>query len=319
MSCRRNFRVTACLYILAAMIFAFPFGLQAEEGNGVAEKEGIADGASEAGAWDGGESGSWGGEGGEAKQISEPPEAFGSGQSPAFRKPVQEKKYFSYPSIHGVGFLRKRPAVFNGAIFKARENKEMISRGDLVYVRGRGEESLIVGRHYTVYRLLEKIKDTRTNIYVGVQHFLTGVVEITEKYPRFAMGRVIRSFHDIALNDLLMPYIPRFERIPLIESVKGLEGKVLAAENGAEIMGTHNILFINKGNQDGVRAGQQYNVYYQEKVLIDPQRSKEKITLPPVDFGRLLVLYAEQTTSTALVIQSDKAIRIGTRIRSPVR
>ncbi|MDM8551151.1 hypothetical protein QUF72_13790 [Desulfobacterales bacterium HSG2] len=310
MDCRKNFRVTAGLYILAAIIFVFPFGPRAD-----AEKKGI--GSSQAGAWDGGESGIWGGEGKEAEQTSEPPEAFDSG--PAFDQPVQEKKYFSYPSIHSVGFVRKRPAVFSGAIFKAKENKEMISKGDQVYVRERGEVSLIVGRHYTVYRLLKKIKDTRTNIDIGIQHFLTGVVEITEKHPRFAIGRVIRSFRDIALNDLLMPHIPRVEKIPLIESVKGFEGKVLAAENGAEIMGTHSILFIDKGKRDGIRSGQQYNVYYQEKALLDPKRSKEKISLPPVDFGRLIVLYAEHATSTALVIQSDKAIHIGTRIRSPVR
>jgi len=237
---------------------------------------------------------------------------------PEFSEPVQKKEvpYFAYPSIDRVGFLMKKPAKSSGSIFKAKDDKGMISKGDQVYIREAGTNALLVGRHYTVYRTMKPTEDEKTLISIGVQHFLTGIVEITEKKPRFAIGRVIQSFRDIALNDLLMPRIPRSPKITLAESVKGFEGKILASEDHAGIIGEHSVVFINKGEDDGVRSGQQYSIYYQEKAKLDPQ-SEEEILLPPVDFGKLIVLLTQKTTSTVLIIQSDKAIHSGTKIRSP--
>ena len=292
MNYRRNLLVSAGLFV--AIIFAFPFSLGAEEEN--------RPGVPQAGTW-GVESGKWG----------------NAGKAPAFDPSFQEQRIFPYPSIHSVGFVKKRPVAYSGAIFKAKENREMISKRDQVYIREKGEESLIIGRHYTTYRILKTIKEPHTHIEMGFQHFLTGVVEITEKHPRFAVGRVIRSFRDIALNDFLMPYLSRAEKIPVTESVEGLEGKIIGAEDEAEIMGTYTIVFIDKGEQDGVTPGQEYNIFYQEKALLDPQRSEEKIKLPPVDFGRMIVLHVEHAVSTALITQADKAIHIGARFRSSVR
>lgn len=223
--------------------------------------------------------------------------------------------YYFYPSINRVGFVTEKPFPSLGVIFKSKDGKEMMSKGDMVYMRESGNRPLTVGRYYTTYQTGE-IRDEKSGRTLGIQHYLTGVVEISERTPRFAVGRVTQSFRPILLDDFLMPYVMQEPNIPVIESVKGLEGKIIGAEEPSNLLGQHSIAFIDKGEKDGVAQGQQYQLYYQEKARIRPD-SEEEILLSPVDFGTLIVLRAQESVSTVLIIQSDKTVHPGTKFHAP--
>lgn len=236
---------------------------------------------------------------------------------PPQEEPPKELPYYYYSPIDSIGFIKKTPVTPRGSIFKVKDDKGMIGTGDLVYIRQLGDQPLTLGEKYTVYRTITPLVDKKTKALIGTQHFLTGVVEITQKDPNFVMAKVIRSFRDIQLNDLLMPYEQRSPKITLIESQKGLNGKILAAEEKAELLGDGTVAFIDKGQNDGVKAGQFYSVYYQEKQRVDPKK-KEDVLLPPVVYGSLLVLHTEPTTSTVLITHSEQAIQPEATFRSPM-
>ena len=226
-----------------------------------------------------------------------------------------ESPYYLYSAIDSVGFIRKQPVSPSGTIFKVKENKDMISQRDLVYVRPIGKSTFEPGDRFTVFRTLKPLKDKDTKALIGVQHYILGVVEIIEMEPKFSIARVLHSFRHIELNDLLIPYEPRSPKITLTEGKKGLKGKVIAAEEH-QGMFADTVVFIDKGRQDDVKVGQSYSVYYQEKEYLDPNE-KESILLSPVDFGNILVLRTEETTATALVTMADKAIEPEATIRTP--
>ena len=229
----------------------------------------------------------------------------------------KDPPYFVYPDIDRIGFIKKEPVTPSGYIFKSYNDKIMISHGDKVYIRQNNNASFIPGEKYTIYRTLSPATDKKTKDPIGIQHYLTGILEITEKHPDLATARVVQSFRAIAVNDLLMPYQPLSKKIFITESKKGLEGSIIGSEEKATIIGDSTIAFIDRGNQDGVMPGQYYSIYYQEKERLDP-KNKEYTLLPMVDFGRLFVLRTEQTTSTVLITRSDKSITPGAKICSPL-
>ena len=139
------------------------------------------------------------------------------------------------------------------------------------------------------------------------------VVEITDIEPDIVVGTIVRSFRDMQVNDFLMPYIPQQSKITLTESKKGLDGKIIASEEKATLFGYTDIAFIDKGNNDGVVPGQKYSIYHQEKERIDPKARKYTL-LPIINFGTLLVLHTEETTSTVLITRSDRDIAPGANI-----
>ncbi|MFO7665803.1 MAG: LysM peptidoglycan-binding domain-containing protein [Desulfobacterales bacterium] len=235
-------------------------------------------------------------------------------QLPEIKEEIKSYKYFS---IDAVGFIRKEPVLPIGSLFKVKDDKELASTGDLVYIRPGKNINFNPGARYTVFRTFGPLVDKKTKALIGTQHYLTGVVEIKEIEPLYAIAEIIKTYRAIAVNDLLMPFEPKSPEIPIIECEKGIDGAIISSEEKREIIGDNTVVFINKGIKDGIKPGQSYSIYYQDKQKISPD-SKKEIYLAPVDFGSLIVLQTEQTTSSALVTRSDKDIYPGAKIRSPV-
>jgi len=225
---------------------------------------------------------------------------------------------FQYASIDRVGFIRKDPVQSHGTIFKVEGQKTMISTGDLVYIRPGDNASLTKGRKFTIYRTLKPIKDKDTNKLIGIQHYLSGAVEITIVRPDFVLGRIVATYRPIKVGDLLMPYDRRLPQIEMQQSPEGLEGHIIGSEEHQGMFGENAIVFIDQGEQEGVRPGQLYWIYKQEKFRINP-KEKYETTLTPVLLGELLVLHTEKTTATALITDSLRAIEPGTKIITPFK
>ncbi len=225
---------------------------------------------------------------------------------------------FQFAGINRVGFIRKDPVQSQGTIFKVEGQKEMISSGDLVYIRPGEDVILAKGQKLTIYRTLKPIKTKETKKLIGYQHYLTGAVEITLVRPDFVLGRIVATYRPIKVGDLLMPYDRRLPRIGMQQSPEGLEGRIIDSEEHHDIFGESTIAFIDKGEQEGVRAGQLYWIYKQEKYHINP-KDKNETTLTPVLLGELLVLHIEKTTATVMITDSRRAIEPGTQIITPFK
>jgi len=225
---------------------------------------------------------------------------------------------FQYAAIERVGFIRKEPVAPHGTIFKVEGRKEMISTGDLVYIRPSNNIDLNPGKKYTIYRTLKPIKNRRTKQFVGIQHYLVGTLEITIKRPEFVLARVVAGFRPIRVGDLLMPYQRRLPRFDMQKSPEGLRGQIIESEEHRAMFGESQIAFIDKGKQEGVIPGQLYWIYKQEQYRINPN-DKYHVTLTPVLLGELLVLHTEKTTATVIITDSRTAIHAGDKIATPFK
>ncbi|MDJ0819785.1 MAG: LysM domain-containing protein [Desulfobacterales bacterium] len=231
---------------------------------------------------------------------------------------LEGRLHYDYTAIDRIGFIRKEPVLSRGTIFKVEGQKAMISSGDLVYIKPRANFSLTPGDRYTLYRTLKPILDIKTNQFIGIQHYLTGAVEIVLKRPEFVLGRIVAAYRPIKVGDLMMPYHRRVPQIAIHPSPEGLEGTIIDSEEHEGIFGENAIAFIDKGRSSGVETGQFYWIFKQEKYRIDPD-DKNAVTLTPVVLGELLVLHTENTTSTVMITDSRQAIQAGARIIAPFK
>lgn len=347
MICMKKIQLVTCVFILNALIF-FPFHLFAQEETGVVEQESgfyytVQKGDT---LWDLSQRFSdsywlWPDLWHENKQIANPHWIYPGERIRLFYRkgagsvaikpekpkelavvsepePLKAQPYYFYSPIDRVGFIRKEPVVPAGVIFKVKDNKKLIGVGDLVYIKRKNDKDLILGEKYTVYRTFEPIVDQKTKALVGTQHFLTGVVEITKIEPGFALAGVVQSYRSMDVDDLLMPYEERSPKIYLTQSQKGLKGKIIISEAHGNIIGDNDIVFIDKGRANGVKRGQLYRIYYQERQRIDPE-NKEDVILTPVDYGSFLVLYTEQEASTVLITRSEQSIAPQATFQSLIR
>lgn len=231
-----------------------------------------------------------------------------------------EKIHYHYAPMERVGFIRKKKVAPHGTLYKVRKNRELISDGDIVYLAPAVGQQLAAGQRYTTFRTKPPLKDSADGSYVGIQHVLTGVVEIFQVEPEYAIARVIKTYRPIHINDLIMPYYRRLPQLELQTGPAGIDGLFIIAEEQKTIFGETDIAFINKGKADGIKPGQLFSVYYRdEHTLVSSDAYKpKKLLFTPVDFGQLLVLHTEDNTSTVVITDSDREIRSKTGFRTPL-
>jgi len=131
------------------------------------------------------------------------------------------------------------------------------------------------------------------------------------------MAQVVRSYRTIEVGNILLPYEKRSGKIVLTESVEGLRGKFIGSEENETIFSNSSIAFIDKGERNGVKTGQHYTLFYNEKKKRQANRSWKSNILPSVEFGTFLVLHTEPDNATVLITRSDESISPGASFRSP--
>jgi hypothetical protein len=242
-----------------------------------------------------------------SKKFETPVEAVSSGRSSTS---LESSIHYLYRKIDMVGFIKEEPVAPSAILFKAKDDKVLISQGDLVFLRKENKSAFVPGSLYTIYRTFEPIQDESSGKTIGVQHYITGVLEVTKEDEKVITAKVTKSFRAIAVNDKIMPYKESSEEIALSPSTKEIEGAIIVSEENTNIFGDHDIAFINRGSDDGVLPGQFFSIFSREIVKPDPD-SSEKITMDAQFFGELLVLRTEATTSTVVVTKSEKHISSG--------
>ena len=226
--------------------------------------------------------------------------------------------HFIYGRMSRIGFIRKPAVQPLGRIFSVVDNKKLISTGDVVYVGPPSTgttHKFSPGARFTVYRTLKPTPEKHSDKVIGTQHLLLGVVEVTKIEPKYAIAKVIDSFRDINIGDLLMTYKERSPEVTVTDSTPNIEGKLISSEEHTKLIGTGMVAFMDKGDVDNIRIGQQYTLCYQEtKKRVDGEKP---LTLAPVDVGSLVVLHTEKTTSTVYITNAISKITPGQKIRTP--
>jgi hypothetical protein len=231
---------------------------------------------------------------------------------------LQANVHFFYSLINQVGFIRRVPVVPQGVIFqKPVKGTNMISEGNTVYLKPEGNAALETGALFTVYRTFDPLYDQNTKELIGTQHFLVGIVQVTERQPEYAIGKVLKSYRPILLSDKLMPYNRRNPRILFEKSKEGIDGTIMISEEHLNMFAELNTAFIDRGRIHGIKEGQIYSVYYRDENKLGTAKSTQTITIP-VNCGELIVLHVEDTNSTVLITDSEKELFDGALMRTPL-
>jgi len=219
---------------------------------------------------------------------------------------VKVETFYTVPQIDKLGFIRKEPVPACGKIFKSDDYWTMLGERDRVFISKCPDGPILeVGKKYTIFRTIGPIHDDATNELIGFQHVVIGAVDITKIEPDFAVGYIKNVYREVLVDDMLMPYHEKSNKILVTESRNGLIGKILKPENDDKTIIEQNVVaFIDKGKNDGVTPGQYYTIYTQDG------------NLTPRDIGELLVLLTEDATSTVMITKSIRAIESGNAFRT---
>lgn len=228
---------------------------------------------------------------------------------PATILPLPPRMY-RYPRIRQVGFIRKKAVEPVGSIVYTDAKSVLVSEGNVVYIKPAKGASFGPGDRLTVYRTEGKVKDpydsNRKNL--GIQHRILGEVVLLEVFPDVLKAVVETSYRGMQLGDLLMPYreVPA-SPIAMKPGVTGLRGNLVTSEDRNQIIGDGEIIFLDRGTQDGIAPGQVYIAYFSREAVDDTP-------IPPENAAEVLILLAEDQTSSAVITRSLDVLSPGLKV-----
>lgn len=228
------------------------------------------------------------------------------------------KKYLIDKNLYiSLGWISdKFPGI--GKIVSTPDGREITGRDDIVYVDISSDKvlsnlglqekpSLMVSRsedsqsRFLIIRDVKTVKHPVSNRKVGHLIRVTGVLELIGTDAGTPKARIIRSFEDIQVGDGLIPYretdppvAPESARTPKINGyiIESLFAKELSAEG--------DIVFIDKGQNDGLETGDILTIFTDSPV--------ERV------IGNVQVVSLQPTTSAALVIRSVGEVVAGAKL-----
>lgn len=185
-----------------------------------------------------------------------------------------------------------------------------------VFVRNRNEEDKT--SRYEVLRSNKPFIDPETGEEIGYEALYLGDSEMqAEGDPaRFMLTQTRR---EVLKGDRMLPvkdeaihhyYTPRSPE-------KSIEGRIISVVDGVSQIGQYQVVALNKGETDGVSAGNVLAVYQTGEKIRDTISGEEAVQLPNERAGLLMIFRTYERVSYALVMEAIKPIHVLDTVVNP--
>jgi chemotaxis protein MotB len=191
-------------------------------------------------------------------------------------------------------------------------NRMRLGQYDVFYLKLKDPHDVAVGDLFTVYKRTRKVFHPATGRYMGYLINRLAIVQVVQVDDHLTTARALRAFGPAAPGDPVMKFsesmLPASDEpaaVPASGDVTGLVVE-LQADIGLTLVAQRNIVYLDRGSQDGVRAGDRMDLV------------RYGGGLPPRQVGEVKVLSTEAQSATALVTKSTSRILRGDRFRMKV-
>jgi LysM repeat protein len=207
-------------------------------------------------------------------------------------------------------------------IVAAPEDRVLMTRGDLAYVRG----DLGTNRNFRVFRQSVPLVDPTTREVLGYEGRYLGVAELTRRSSTAGSGEVVPDTftitsvkEEIRAGDRLSPVPPREFVNYVPHAPQGeMKGQIVTIYGDALNAGQHQVVSLNKGLRDGMEVGHVLALWRDGQRVLDKTESRGTwIKLPNERHGYLLVFRVFDRVSYALILNVQHPVTRGDRFTEP--
>jgi len=225
-------------------------------------------------------------------------------------------KPVNFSAAESVGFVTSEEVAAATSVVKVPENRTLFSQPDVVEI-GIGMGEARVGDEYTIFDAREEVHDPVTGRAIGSFVDNLGWGEVTGVHKETADLAIRRSFGPIVKG----LHVVRREKPPtqigLSATPMGIDGRVIHLTADRAWMGRMDVVYLDRGRDDGLRPGNTLEVYRPGIKARDEVR-ETRVQTADEHVAELLVVAAKSTSAVALVMRSVTELERGDRFRTPV-
>jgi hypothetical protein len=231
--------------------------------------------------------------------------------------------------LRNQAFLDDEPTQTWGEIQGAREDKMILSDYDEVYIKVVGDHDVKIGQELSIFRPVQSIGS-----YQLVEIQGTVRIDFWNQKERIARGRITESLDTIERGARLGPVTRKYEVVAPKRNEKEVRASVSTSLNRTAIYGVNQVVFIDKGEEDGLKPGNRLFVVRRgdawHQTLASPSfatrisiesdspaatesipRPREEYKLPEEVIGELRVITTRARSAMVVVTSSTREIEPG--------
>ena len=183
-----------------------------------------------------------------------------------------------------------------GRINGSPYGQKLFGNNDIVYLDV--NQDTRTGDKYYVIKHSEMLKHPITRDKIGYVITISGIAEVIKTKDGEVTAKITKSFREIEDGDLLdtyysidVPMIPEPARSP------DINGMIIATSNQAMLQAMLDIVYIDKGCQDGIETGDRFRTF-----VVDSRA---------VENGLIKVINCREHTATAIIEYSSSPLAPG--------
>jgi hypothetical protein len=221
-----------------------------------------------------------------------------------------------FTNVDSIGFLSREAVVPWGYVVSSGEERVVLSEGDFVYVAMKKEHDVKPGDAFTIYKPSPLVNHPLTRAKLGYVNSILGRVVVKEKIKEITEANIekkgvsqgqtlysadiIESYRAIPLGSPILAYKPLSPCIEPMPMESELTTNIVAIKDMREVVGQFSVVYLDQGYNHGIRRGNLFEVV-EKKQAETPQ----KITLPDMVMGHVVIIEARPDTATGVVV-TDK-------------
>jgi len=181
-------------------------------------------------------------------------------------------------------------------------DREIAAKDDTVYLDINKESDSETG--FFSVRNVKVVRHPITGKTIGTHFRITGTVKVVGMDNNIPKAKVTSSFEDITLGEALLPFREIEPPLKPIEPrTPDINGYIIETHLNTTLAGEGDIVFLDKGKDDGLESGDIFSVFSDSPV---------KNSL-----GKIQIVSLQSTTAGAVVLEGTREISVGSQWGQP--
>jgi hypothetical protein len=217
--------------------------------------------------------------------------------------------------VRNRGFVDAEILRQSGTIVGSQKEVMMLSQYDEAYTDFPPEAEVRVGDEFAAFeviRAVDSVEDPGTEVGKLVE--ILGAVRVIgfDRRTHIARVTVDESLKPIERGTMIGPVHRRFDLVPAVANEREIQGRIIAFLDPTILAATHQIVFVDKGREEGVKEGNRFLVIEQrDRYRKSNAESDDREGYPFEILAELRVIEARPHTSTCLVTASTLELEVG--------
>lgn len=212
-----------------------------------------------------------------------------------------------------MGFVTAEQMEGASSIVDSPIERTFLVEGDRVYL-GFGEGDTQIGDRYTVFEVVEEVRDPVSSRIIGHHVDVLGWVEVRVLTGDTSIGEIRMSYAEMRRGSRIMPQAEISNHVTVMRTPEASEGQIVFLPSSKTVVADGGYVYLNRGELDGLEVGSELEVFERGRIHNDVPRDVD-VQTPDHRVATLVVVKVDSQTAVAFVLNSGRELEIGDTVR----